>query len=113
MDKMMELFDAWMKSQRDFMDSSIKAQKEFTDNWIEATKKVQETFLNIGIPQEGAMKEPLNLYKTWFTSMANSSKVFTDEAGNIQETFKNVVERQMEMGREAVKNFSDLFSKAA
>ena len=102
MDKMNELFDAWMKSQKDFM-----------DNWSEATKKMQETFLNMGVPQEGPMKEPLNLYKTWFTTIANSSKVFTDEAGRLQETWKSAVEKQMDMSREAVKNFSGLFSKAA
>jgi hypothetical protein len=45
--------------------------------------------------------------------MANSSKVFTDEAGRLQETWKNAVEKQMDMSREAVKNFSGLFSKAA
>jgi hypothetical protein len=113
MDKMMEFYDAWMKSQKELMDSSVKAQKEFIDNLTETTKKVQETFLNMGIPQEGPMKEPLNLYKSWFTTMANSSKVFTDEAGRLQETWKNALEKQMDMGREAVKNFSEVFNKAA
>ena len=113
MDKMMEYFDALMKSQKDFMDSSVKAQKELMDNWIEASQKMQETILGMGLPQEGAMKEPLNMYKSWFTTMANSSKVFTDEAGRLQETWKNAVEKQMDMSREAVKNFSGLFSKAA
>jgi hypothetical protein len=110
MDKMTELFDAWMKSQKDFMESSMKTQKEFMDNWVESTKKIQETFLNMGMAQEGPMKEPL---KTWFTTISNSSKVFTDEAARLQETWKNAVEKQMDMSKEAVKNFSELYSKAA
>ena len=113
MDKMNELFDAWMKSQKDLMDSSMKTQKDFMDNWVEAAKKMQETFLNMAVPQEGPMKEPLTMYKSWFTTIANSSKVFTDEAGRLQETWKSAVEKQMDMSREAVKNFSELFSKAA
>jgi hypothetical protein len=45
--------------------------------------------------------------------MVNSSKVFTDEAGRVQETWRNIVEKQMEMSREAVKNFSEAVKKAA
>jgi len=113
MDKTLESVDAWMKSQKAFMENWVKAQKEFMDNWLEATKKMQESFLKMGVPQEGTAKETQDLYNSWLTTMVNSSKVFTDEAGRVQETWRNTVEKQMEMSREVVKNFSELVRKAA
>lgn len=113
MEKLMELVDASMKSQKVFMEGWVKSQKEFMVNWTEATQKMQESVLSMGEPQEGPAKEMLNLYRSAFTKMVDSSKVFTEEAGKIQETWKNTVEKQMDMSREMVKNFSDLFKKAA
>ena len=113
MEKMIEFVDAMMKSQKEFMESWVSAQKDFMENWIETTKKIQETLLSAGGAQEGTTKETLNLYRSWLATMANSSKVFTDEAGKVQETWKNSVEKQMEMSREMVKNISTLFKKAA
>ena len=113
MDKVLEFVDAWMKSQKEFMENWVKAQKEFMENWLEATKKMQESFLKMGAPQERTAKETQDLYKSWLTTMVNSSKVFTDEAGRVQETWRNTVEKQMEMSREVVKNFSELVRKAA
>jgi hypothetical protein len=112
MEKMIEFADAWMKSQKEFMENWVKAQKEFMENWTEATKKLQESFMTMGGSQDGPAKEMINLYNSWLTTMTNSSKVFTDEAGKIQETWKNTVEKQMEMSREMVKNFSELFKHA-
>ena len=113
MEKIMEFVDTMMRSQKEFMDNWVKAQKEFMENWIETTKKMQETLLSVGVSQEGATKETINLYKSWLATMADSSKVFTDEAGKIQETWKTSVEKQMDMSREMVKGFSELFKKAA
>ena len=113
MEKIMELLDAMMKSQKEFLGSWVTAQKEFMANWMETTKKIQESFLTAGGAQEGATKETLNLYKSWFDTMANSSRVFTEEVGRVQETWKNTIEKQMEMNREVIKNFSTLFKKAA
>jgi hypothetical protein len=112
MEKMIEFVDAWMKSQKEFMENWVKSQKEFMENWTEATKKLQESFMNMGGSQEGPTKEMLNLYNSWLTTMVGSSKVFADEAGKIQETWKNTVEKQMEMSSEMVKNFSELFERA-
>jgi hypothetical protein len=83
------------------------------ENWLEATKKMQETFLSMGGTQEGTAKEMFDVYKSWLTTMVNSSKVFTDETGKVQETWKNTIEKQMEMSREVVKSYSELFKKAA
>jgi len=113
MDKVLEFVDAWMKSQKEFMENWVKAQKEFMENWLEATKKMQESFLKMGAPQEGTAKETQALYNSWLTTMVNSTKVFTDEAERVREAWMNTVEKQMEMSREGVKNFSEAVKKAA
>jgi len=113
MEKMLEYIDALMRYQKEFMESWVKSQKEFMENWIAATGKIQESLLSMGLTQEGPAKELLTQYKTWITKMEDSSKVLTDEAGKVQETWKNTIEKQMDMSREMMKNFSGLFKKAA
>lgn len=113
MDKVLEFLDAWMKSQKEFMEKWVRSQKEFMENWTDATRKMQEAFLSMGEGQEGTSTDRSNLYRSWLTTMVNSSKVFTDEAGKIQESWKNTVEKQMEMSREMVKNMMELFKQAA
>jgi hypothetical protein len=112
MDKVLEFLNAWMKSQKEFMENWVRSQKEFMANWTDATRKMQEAFLSMGEGQEGTSTDRFNLYKSWLTTMVNSSKVFTDEAGKIQESWKNTVEKQMEMSREMVKNMMELFKQA-
>ena len=102
-----------MKSQKEFMENWMTAQKDFMEKWLEATKQLQESFLKMGVPPEGRrQKRRQDLYKSWLTTMVNSSKIFTDEAERIQETWRNTVEKQMKMSREVVKNFSDVVKKA-
>jgi len=114
MEKVVEFFDGWVKSQRDFLENWVKTQKEFMENWTEATKKLQEAFFSQLGSQEGPTGKGMGeLYNTWINTMVNSSKVFTDEAIKIQETWKNTVEKQMEMSKEMVKNFSELFGRTA
>jgi len=113
MEKILEYIDAWVKYQKEFMESWLKSQKEFMENWIAATRKIQESMLSMGMVQEGPAKEILTQYKSWLTKMEESSKALTDEAGKVQETWKNTIEKQMDMGREMMKNFSELFKKAA
>jgi len=113
MDKAMELVDSWMKNQKDFMDGWVKSQKDASEKWIEATKKMQESLLNLGGSQQGPAKEMLAVYNSWLTTMVNSAKTFTDESGKIQATWKGTVEKQMEMTREMVGKFSELFKQAA
>lgn len=111
MEKPLEFFDAWVKNQKDFMENWTKSQKKFLENWAEATKKLQESFLSLGGPQEGPMKEISNYYNSWINTMVSSSKTFTDEAVKIQETWKNNIEKQMEMTREMVKNYLEPFKQ--
>lgn len=113
MDRILEFVDAWMQSQKEFMEHWVKSQKEFMENWLAATKKMQESFLTAGRPREGEAKETFDLYNAWLTTMVNSSKLMTEEAAKVQETWKNAVEKQMDLNRELVKNFSDLFKKAS
>ncbi len=114
MEKAFEFFDGWLKSQKDFLENWVKTQKEFMENWTEATKKLQEAFFSqVGSHDGPTGKEMYELYNSWVTTMVNSSKVFTDEAIKIQDTWKNTVEKQMEMSKEMVKNFSELYGQTA
>ncbi len=108
-----EYFEMWMTLQKEFLDNWMKSQKEFMENWLEGVKKLQESFLNLDGGQAGKPgKEMLNMYNTWFNTMVNSSKVFTDEAMKIQETLKTSAEKQMGMGKEIFKTFSESSGQA-
>jgi hypothetical protein len=113
MDKLLEYVDTWMKSQREFMESWVNSQKEFTENWTVATRIIHDSLLNMARPPESSTKEVLDFYQSALMAMADSSKVLTDKAGKIQDTWKKNVERQMDISRELMKNYTDLFSKAA
>ena len=112
--KSVEFFEMCMKMQKEFLENWMKSQKEFMENWLEGAKKLQESFLNLDSGQLGkpAGKDMLGMYNTWFNTMVNSSKVFTDEAMKMQETWKGSAEKQMEMSREIFKNFSAFSSQA-
>ncbi len=112
MEKGLEFFDAWVKSQNEFLETWLKSQKELLTNWTESIQKLQASFLNLEGFKEGPGKEMLNLFNSWFNTMSNSAKVFSDEVVKIQETSKGAFEKQMEMSRDMVKNFSELFKQA-
>lgn len=114
MEKAFEFFNGWLKSQRDFLENWVKTQKEFMENWTEATKSLQEAlFSQAGSHNGPTGKEMTELYNSWVTTMVGSSKVFTDEAIKIQETWKKTVEKQMEMSKEMFKSFSELLRQTA
>jgi hypothetical protein len=113
MDKVLEFVDEWMKSQRDFMENWVKSQKEFMDNWSMATKIIHDSMLAAGGTPEGKAKEIMELYQSALMSLVDSSKVLSTEAEKIQENWKNTVQKQMDMSRDMVNNFSELFKKAA
>jgi len=109
MENVMDYVNAWMKSQKDFMENWVKSQKDLMESFTEATKKLQESLMTMGGSQEGPAKEMFAMYNLWLTTLVNSSKGFTDEAGKIQENWKKTVEKQMEMTKEMVKKMSELF----
>ena len=112
MENGLEFFDAWVKSQKEFLQTWSSSQKEFLAHWNESIKKLQESFAILGVAPEGAGKEITDLFRSAFNNLASSTKVFSDEAVKIQETWKATAEKQMEMSREMVKNFSQLFERA-
>ncbi len=112
MEKGLEFFDAWVKSQKEFLETWLKSQKEFTTNWTESIQKLQASFLNFEGFKEGPGNEMLNLFNSWFKTMANSAKVLSDEVVKIQEASKSTFEKQMEKSREMVKNSFELFKQA-
>ena len=114
MEKAVEIFETWFKLQKEFMENWTKSQKEFMENWIESSKKLQESFMGFDGSKEGTPgKEMLKMYNTCFNTMVNSSKIFTDEAIKIQETWKTSVEKHMEMSKEMFKNFPEFFKQEA
>ncbi len=112
MEKGLELFDAWVKSQKEYLETWLKSQKDFMTNWTESLKKLQESFINLGASQEGPGKEMANILNSLFSNMANFTKVLSDETLKMQETWKSTLDKQMEMSREMVKNFPELFKQA-
>jgi hypothetical protein len=113
MEQIVQFVDTLMKSQKEFMENWVNSQRQFMESWTGAAKIMQGSLLTLGEPQEGTSKEMLNLYRSALTAMMDSSKVLTDEAAKIQETWKKSVEKQMDMSRDMVKNFSEVFKKAA
>lgn len=109
MNNVMEMVDSCIKTQKDFMDSLAKAQKEGVERWVEATVKLQEPLLNAGGAQKGPMKDVLGFYNTCLTTMMNSVKTAADESGKIQESWRSVSEKQMEMAREMMQNMTGFF----
>lgn len=113
MEKGLEFFDAWAKSQKDFLDASLKSQEEFRSHWLDSMRKMQQSFLaSAGSTDNPQNKEMLNFFNTWFGTMMNSTEVFSDEVVKIQKTWKSTLEKQMEVSRQLVKNFSDYFKQA-
>ncbi|MFI5304019.1 MAG: hypothetical protein ACHQYP_04415 [Nitrospiria bacterium] len=112
MEKGLEFFDAWVKSQKEFLETWSKSQKDLLANWNESTKKLQETFASLSTAKEGPAKEATNLFNSLFTTMTNSTKVFSEEVEKVQETWKTTFEKQMESSREMLGKFSQFFKPA-
>jgi hypothetical protein len=108
MDKVLEFFDVWAKSQKEFLETSLKSQEVLRTNWLEAMRKTQEFFLNtagsIDNPQQ---KEVLKLFNAWYDSTINSSQLFNDEVVKIQQSWQKTLETQIEQSKALVKGFSE------
>jgi hypothetical protein len=111
MEKMLEYVDAWTQSQKDFMENWVNSQKEFTENWTVSTKIIHDALISMARPPENTTREILDLYQSALMAMVDSSKVLADKAGKIQDTWEKNVARQMDISRELVKNYSELFNK--
>jgi hypothetical protein len=110
MENPIEFFDAWLKSQKDFMDNWLGSQKGMMENWLDATKKIQYSFGAIA-GSRGGSHQLFEIFNSWFSTMLNSSKVFTESIANLQNAWKEMTQKQMDMNKEIAGHFMDLFSK--
>jgi hypothetical protein len=107
MDKVLEFFDTWAKTQKEFLETSLKSQEVFRSNWLDSMKKTQESFLTTSSSYDNPQaKEMLNLFNNWFTTMINSSQLFNDEIVKIQKSWEKTLETQIDQSKELVKGFT-------
>ena len=111
MEKAFEFFDTWVKSQKDFLGNWTGSQKELMDNWIESIKKIQLSFSIMAGSQRVSL-QLLELFNSWFTTMLSLSKAFTEGITNLQNAWKMMTEKQMEMSKGLSKQFLDLAARA-
>lgn len=104
-----EAFDAWVKPQKDLLDNWSKSQKEFFEKWMEGTKSFQKMFMNMSGIKEGT--EAFKACDTWLAGMMESFKSVTDGMMSMQDTWRANVDKQIEMSKEMVKKFADLYKQ--
>ena len=108
-----DFFDAWAKTQKEFLESSLKSQETFRSQWLESIKKTQETFNNTANAYDNPQsKEVAKLFNTWFTSVVNSSELFNDQVLKMQQAWEKALEIQLEQSKELVKGFSEFIKQA-
>jgi hypothetical protein len=110
-EKAFEFFDTWLRSQKDFLDNWTGYQKELMDNWLNSIKKIQLSFSTMVGPAGGS-RQLLDLFNSWFTTMINSSRAFTEGVTNLQNVWKTTMQKQTEMSGEIAKRFLDVVAKA-
>ena len=74
-----------MEKVLEFVDAWMKSQKEFMESWMTSQRDFME----------------------------KSSKAFVDETGKIHELWKSAAEKQMDMSRQIIKNYAELFNAAS
>ena len=111
MEKAFEFFDTWVRSQKDFLGNWTGSQKELMDNWLDSIKKIQLSFGTMaGTPR--VTPQLLERFNSWYITMLSSSRAFTEGITNLQDAWKTMIEKQMEMSKELTKQFLDLVAKA-
>ena len=110
MEKAFEFFDTWVKSQKDFLDNWIRSQKELMDIWFDSIKKIQLSFSTMA-GTRGVPPQLLERFNSWYITMLSSSRAFTEGITNLQDAWKTMIEKQMEMSKEITKQFLDLAAK--
>lgn len=112
MEKGIEFFDAWAKTQKDFLEVSLKSQEAFRSQWLDAMKKTQESFLDTANSFDNPQsKEALKFFNTWFSTVINSSELLNNEVLKIQRAWEKTLESQLEQSKELVKGFSDYLKR--
>lgn len=108
MDIGLDFFNAWAKTQKEFLETSLKSQEVFRSHWLDSMKKTQDSFMNMAnaydTPQS---KELAKLFNTWFNTVISSSELFNDQALKMQQSWQKTLEVQMDQSKELVKGFSE------
>lgn len=113
METQLDYFDAWTNTQKAFMSNLVTAQKEMRAQWLESVQKVQDSINALpGVQDNAQAKEALKVYNTWFGNMLETTKAMSDEAFKVQEALNGAIEKQLELGREAVGSLSELTKPA-
>jgi len=113
MDKGLEFFDAWAKTQKDFLETSLKTQEVFRAHWLDSMKKSQESFYSTaGSLDNPHAKEMLKLFNAWIGTMINTSELINDEVVKLQQSWGKTLDNQIEQSKEMVKVFSEYLEKA-
>jgi hypothetical protein len=113
MDKGLEFFDAWAKTQKEFLETSLKTQEAFRAHWLESLKKSQESFFSTASSVNNPhAQEILKLFNVWIGTMINTSELFNSEVVNLQQSWGKTLENQIEQSKELAKVFSEYLQKA-
>jgi flagellar hook-associated protein FlgK len=98
MEKVVEFYGTWLKSQQDFLDTCFRCQKELMENWLKGISNIQMLSLGMATSQ-GLSQQFSDFYNSWVSMMTNSSKIFTEGITNFQKTLKTMTEKQVEMSK--------------
>jgi hypothetical protein len=113
MDKGVEFFDSWAKTQKEFLETSLKTQETFRAHWLDSMKKSQEIFINTaGTVENPQAAEILKLFNAWIGTMINTSELFNAEVVKLQQSWSKTLENQIDQSKELVKVFSEYLQKA-
>jgi hypothetical protein len=113
MDKGLEFFDAWAKTQKEFFETSLKTQEVFRAHWLDSIKKSQESFFNTASSVDSPhAKEIVKLFNAWIGTMINTSELFNDEVVRLQQSWGKTLDNQIDQSKELAKVFSEYLEKA-
>lgn len=113
MDTGLDFFNAWAKTQKEFLETSLKSQEVFRSHWLESLKKTQESFLVTANSYDNPQsKEVVKLFNTWFNSVISSSELFNEQVLKVQETWQKTLETQIEQSQALAKGFADFLKQA-
>ncbi len=113
MDKGLEFFDAWAKTQKEFLETSLKTQESFRTHWLDSIKKSQESFFSTASTVDNPhAQEILKLFNAWIGTMISTSELFNEEVVKMQQSWGKTLENQIEQSKELTKVFSAYLQKA-
>jgi len=113
MDKGIEFFDAWAKTQKEFLDTSLKTQEVFRAHWLDSLKKSQESFFSTANSANNPhAQDILKLFNAWIGTMISTSELFNDEVVKLQQSWGKTLDNQIEQSKELTKVFTEYLQKA-